>query len=82
MRVQYSKHQIVFHFLVSMSRPTTDRLEVMALQNLLDVSMWTLIKEQKESKSQYELRLERMKRYRELTGEDYVYQAVREEFQD
>ena len=65
-----------------MSRPSTNKLEVMALQNLLDVSMWTLIKEQKESKSQYELRLERMKRYRELTGEDYVYQAVREQFQD
>ena len=65
-----------------MSRPTTDRLEVMALQNLLDVSMWSIISKGKETKPEYDLRCERMKRYRELTGEDYVYQAIREEFQD
>jgi uncharacterized protein YutE (UPF0331/DUF86 family) len=60
-------------------KPTIDRLEVMAIQNQLDVAMWTVIKEQKENPGQYDTRKALMHRYRELTGEDYVYQDVRRE---
>ena len=60
-----------------MSRPSIERLEVMAIQNQLDVIVWTSIKDNKESRLQYERRMDLLKRYKELTGEDYVYQDVR-----
>jgi hypothetical protein len=60
-----------------MTRPTLERLEVMAIQNQLDVIVWTTIKDSKESKLQYERRKDLLDRYKALTGEDYVYQDVR-----
>ena len=60
-----------------MSKPSIERLEVMAIQNQLDVIVWTTVKDQKESRLQYERKKDLLKRYKTLTGEDYVYQDVR-----
>jgi hypothetical protein len=59
-----------------MNHDNLNRLEIMALQKVLDNATWDLIRTGKEDKTKYTLRIMRIERYKVLTGQDYVYQDV------